>query len=152
MLVDSPHEVELVEALDGPQWQDGDAVVTDVRGLPGVEPADAGADGDHVEHSFDLCRRMGHPSGAHIERRAVTERCVVVGRRVFALDEQHGLTFEVGCVHLGLAGQWVVLGHGDVVEWHPSQKLRCQPIGVRDWCAHESDADPPVAEIFEDAQ
>lgn len=152
LFIDSPHEVELVEALDGSQWEDDHAVAAHVRCLPAVEPADPGANSDHVEHPLDLRRRVQHPRGANIEGRAVAEGGVVIGRRVIALDEQHWLAFEVGGIHVWLTRQWVILWDGDVIERHARQQLRCQSIGVWNRCAHQTDGDPSLTEVFEDSQ
>ena len=111
-----------------------------------------GADGDHVEHSFDLAGRMHDPRRMHVQRSAVGNRRVVVRRGVFAFDEQNRLALEVGRIDDRVLGQRVALWHSDVVERHAGQRLRDEHVGIRDRWVHEADAEASVAEVFEDPQ
>jgi len=67
--------------------------------------------GDHV-YKMDY----GDMIRSHVERRAVRQRCVVIGRGVLPVDEQDGLAVEVGGLDDRLAGQRLAVRHGDVVE------------------------------------
>ena len=117
-LVSARHTtLEGVEQGDWTQRPDGDVGARSSRaGLPGVEPTDAGAEGDLVEHPLHLDGGVGDPARPGSDRSAVGLDLVVGGRRIGAVDDEHRLAIEVAGAHRLGTGQRVVRRHGDVVD------------------------------------
>ena len=101
-------DAELVEQRRRPQRAHGDVAAPGRSlGLPGVEPADPGAEGDLVEDALDLHRGVRDPPRSCSGAGAVRLDLVVRRRCIGAIDDEHRLAVEIAGGDLcGAASGW----------------------------------------------
>ena len=73
-------------------------------------------------------------------------------RRLGAVDDEHRLSVEIAGVHDVGAGESVLRRHGDMVDGHPGQRFRGDPLGVGDRTADDAGSERAGADAVEDPQ